>query len=72
MLIDQKVKKLGNLIRKKRKEQGLTQEELAGMSGVGVRFVRELEHGKESCHLGKALLIAHMLGLEIKINGDKL
>jgi y4mF family transcriptional regulator len=72
MLIDKKTQKLGELIRAKRKEQDLTQEQLAGISGVGVRFIRELEHGKESCHLGKALLVTHMLGLEILVDGDKL
>ena len=36
---------IGEHIRKKRKTFGLTQIELAERSGVGVRFVRELENG---------------------------
>ena len=60
---------LGQLIRKARKNQRLTQEELAALAGVGVRFVRELEHGKESCHLGLALKVMHTLGLSIAVHG---
>lgn len=56
---------LGQLIRETRKSQGLTQEQLASISGTGRRFVLELESGKESCHLGKTLQVLTMLGLEI-------
>lgn len=66
-----KVKKLGNLIKTTRKAQGLTQEQLAAICGVGLRFLRELESGKESCHISKAFDVISMLGLEIKI-GDTL
>lgn len=56
----------GNLIRDARKKAKLTQADLAAASGIGERFVRELEKGKESCQLGKALLVAHMLGIKIE------
>ncbi|MGE0006750.1 MAG: helix-turn-helix domain-containing protein [Parvibaculaceae bacterium] len=58
---------LGLLIRKERKAQELTQEQLAGLTGVGMRFVRELEAGKESCQLGRALRVAAALGLSVSI-----
>jgi y4mF family transcriptional regulator len=58
---------LGLMIREERKAQGLTQEQLAGLTGVGVRFVRELEAGKESCQIGRALQVATALGLEISV-----
>jgi y4mF family transcriptional regulator len=67
-----KVKELGLLVRETRKAQGLTQEQLAATAGVGVRFVRELEQGKESCHLGKVLIVLAMLGIELKVNGISL
>lgn len=67
-----KIEKLGEMIRQARKEQGLTQEQLAATTGVGVRFIRELEQGKESCHIGKALTVVAMLGIDIKANGIKL
>lgn len=64
-----KIEKIGNLVKHVRREQKLTQEQLAAISGVGVRFVRELEQGKESCHIGKVLTILSMLGLDVQING---
>jgi y4mF family transcriptional regulator len=54
---------LGTLIRKERKSQKLTQEQLAALTGVGIRYVRELEAGKESCQLGRALQVLAALGL---------
>ena len=49
-------KELGETIRNTRKAQGLTQPKLAMACGTGVRFIVDLEAGKETCHLGKALL----------------
>ncbi len=40
-------------IKQKRKEMGLTQEEFAIRSGLGLRFVRELEQGKETVRMDK-------------------
>lgn len=39
---------IGEFVRLRRKEAGLTQAELAAKAGVGLRFIRELEQGKES------------------------
>jgi y4mF family transcriptional regulator len=64
-------KSLGSLVRQERKAQGLTQEELAGLTGVGVRFVRELEAGKESCQVGLALHVAKALGLVLTVRGRR-
>lgn len=60
-------KSFGLLIREERKAQKLTQEQLAGLTGVGVRFVRELEAGKESCQIGRALQVAAALGLSVSV-----
>ncbi|WP_438722084.1 type II toxin-antitoxin system Y4mF family antitoxin [Bartonella rochalimae] len=67
-----KIKILGLIIRNTRKKQGLTQEQLAATSGVGVRFIRDLEKGKESCQVGKTIHVLAMLGLDIKIGNEKL
>ena len=64
-------KTLGLLIRKERKAQKLTQEQLAGLTGVGVRFVRELEAGKESCQIGRALQVASSLGLTVSVTSRR-
>ena len=71
-MIDNKIAKLGSIVRQERKEQGLTQEQLAATTGVGVRFIRELEKGKESCHIGKALTVVLMLGIDVTIGGQTL
>jgi y4mF family transcriptional regulator len=64
-------KSFGLLIRTERKAQKLTQEQLAGLTGVGVRFVRELEAGKESCQIGRALQVAASLGLTVSIGSRR-
>lgn len=66
-------KELGDVIRKTRKINKLTQRELAAAAGIGIRFVRELENGKPSCQLDKALLVASMLGISLGVTlpGEK-
>lgn len=56
---------LGASIRRARKAQNLTLEQLSGLSGLGVRFLSELERGKPTAQLGKALEIARLVGLRI-------
>lgn len=58
----------GLMIRKERKKQVLNQSELAGLSNVGNRFIVELEQGKSTIELGKALQVAQMLGLTLRSN----
>lgn len=58
------IKTLGNLIRQTRIDQGLTQEQLAASCGFGLRFIREVEQGKETCHIGKVLYVMQMLGID--------
>ena len=58
---------LGALLRRVRRQQGLTQVQLAATCGVGVRFLRELESGKQSCHLAKTLTVISMLGLQVEV-----
>ena len=56
---------LGEVVKKARQHQRLTQLQVAALSGVGVRFIRELEQGKASCHIGKAFMVCQFLGIEI-------
>lgn len=65
------VTELGRLIREERKAQKLTQLQLAGLVGVGVRFVRELEAGKETCQIGRAFQVISTLGLSIAVTGRR-
>ena len=58
---------LGRLVKKAREEKGLTQQEFADLTGVGRRFVSELENGKPTVEFGKALKVA--LGAGISLQG---
>ncbi len=60
-------KDLGKLIRERRKALNVTQVTASGLAGVGVRFLSELERGKETVELGKALRVLQRLGLEIRL-----
>lgn len=57
------INSLGILLRQTRKSQGITQQQLSMVSGVGIRFIRELEYGKETCEIGKAIRVMDMLGI---------
>src|SRR5450432_562095 len=54
----------GSLIRGRRKALNMRQDQLALATGVGRRFLIELEAGKPSCHLGRSILVAEALGLK--------
>jgi transcriptional regulator with XRE-family HTH domain len=54
----------GSLIRGRRKALKMRQDQLALATGVGRRFLIELEAGKPTCQLGRSLLVADALGLK--------
>ncbi|MGB0680620.1 MAG: helix-turn-helix domain-containing protein [Polyangiales bacterium] len=56
---------LGALLRAHRQALAVTQETLAGLTGVGVRFVSEVERGKATAELGKVLHVLQQSGLEL-------
>ena len=56
--------RIGNDIKEERKKAGLTQEEFAMRAGLGLRFVRELEQGKETVRLDKVNQALAMFGKE--------
>ena len=56
---------LGEYIREKRTLHNLTQQELAERSGVGVRFVRDLERGKPTVQLDKVNQVLALFGEEL-------
>jgi transcriptional regulator with XRE-family HTH domain len=55
----------GTSIRRRRKALKMRQDQLALATGVGRRFLIELEAGKSSCQLGRSLLVANALGLTL-------
>ena len=56
--------KIAEYIKSNRRAAGLTQEEFAARSGLGLRFVRELEQGKETVRMDKVNVALGMFGME--------
>lgn len=54
-----------SFVKEKRKSVNLTQPELAEKAGVGLRFVRELEQGKQSLRLDKVNQVLQLFGYEV-------
>lgn len=61
---------ISKFIKEKRKEVGLTQEEFAIRSGLGLRFIRELEQGKETVRMDKVNQALAMFGM-VAVPGRK-
>ena len=55
---------IAEFVKKSRREAGLTQEEFSMRSGLGLRFVRELEQGKETVRMDKVNIALAMFGME--------
>lgn len=58
---------IGELIRDTRRSLDVTQKDLALTSGTGLRFIIDLEKGKETCEIGKALRVLQTLGIKMKL-----
>lgn len=64
--------KINEFVREKRKAVKLTQPELAAKAGVGLRFLRELEDGKETVRLDKVNQVLRLFGHEVgAVNLDR-
>lgn len=61
---------VGTAIRQARRAHGLTQSQLAGLAGTGLRFVSELERGKPNVSLDKMLAVLAVLGLRLQLTGS--
>ena len=51
----------------RRKGLGLTQQQLADLSGVGVAFLYDLEHAKPTVRIDKLLAVLEVLGLKLEL-----
>lgn len=62
--IEQKtIEEIGKLVQSERKRQGVTQMQLAGLAGTGIRFISDLENGKGTIQVQKLLAVVQTLGL---------
>ena len=58
---------LNEFVRSKRKMLGLSREEFARKAGVGLRFLRELEQGKETLKMNKVNQVLKLLGMQLGV-----
>lgn len=66
------IEAIAHAVRKARLRHGLTQTQLAGLSGTGLRFISELERGKPSVAMNKVVAVLAVLGLHLSVSGDPL
>ncbi len=58
----------GNAIRQRRRQLGYTQAYLSEVTGLSTSFLSNLENGKETAELGKAIFVASILALNLELN----
>ncbi len=61
------LEQLARQVRRQRRLSRLTQTELAGLAGVGLRFVSDLENAKPGLEIGRVLRVTRMLGLQLSV-----
>ena len=59
----------GEAIRLQRKKLGYTQGDVARATGLSVSFISDLERGKATIELGKAIFLANVVGLDCDLRG---
>ena len=59
---------LAEIVRHERKRQKVSQIRLSQLADVGVRFVRDLEDGKETVQLDKVLAVLETLGISVELS----
>ena len=57
-------KDFGMVLKKRRKELGYTQKYISEYTGFSISFISDLERGKETAELGKAIFLANLLGMD--------
>jgi y4mF family transcriptional regulator len=62
---------IGRSVREARRRHGMTQMELAGLSGTSQRFVSQLESGVRNVTLSKVLDVLAVLGLRLQLTGGE-
>ena len=58
----------GKALRQRRKQLGYTQAFVAEFSGFSISFISDLENGKSTAELGKAIYLANLLGLDLVLS----
>lgn len=61
-------KEFGEFVKAKRKKLGYTQKQICEVSGISASYISDLENGKTTIELGKAILLANLLGIDVELN----
>jgi y4mF family transcriptional regulator len=61
------IEELAQIIKTKRKAEGLTQKDIALSTGIGLRYISDLENAKQTCEIGKAFQILEALGIKLQV-----
>ena len=61
-------KAFGEMIKKQRKQLGYTQKYICEVSGISASYISDLENGKATAELGKAIYLANLLGLDLVLS----
>ena len=61
-------KAFGEMIKNKRKKLGYTQKYICEVSGISASYISDLENGKSTIELGKAIFLANLLGIDVELN----
>ena len=61
------LERLARQVRRQRRLSRLTQSELAGLAGVGLRFVSDLENARPGLEIGRVLRVVETVGLELLV-----
>lgn len=59
------IKNISDFVRDSRKKAGITQPELSKLAGVGIRFIKELESGKETMRVDKINKVLNIFGTKL-------
>ena len=65
---DKNAKMFGEAVKEQRKKLGYTQKYICEVSGISASYISDLENGKETIELGKAIYLANLLGIDIDMN----
>ncbi|MBE5872612.1 MAG: helix-turn-helix transcriptional regulator [Lachnospiraceae bacterium] len=61
-------KSFGETVKSRRKKLGYTQKYISEFTGISISFLSDLENGKKTIELDKALAVANLLGLDVELN----
>lgn len=64
------VKYLGRAIQDTRKKKNIRQSDLADITGTSVKFISDVERGKETIQMDKAFVLLRALGLKLYVSPD--